>query len=325
MVGKWHLGHKRPEYLPTHRGFDEYLGIPYSNDMRPVRLLDGETEVEYPVVEATLTRRYTERALRFIERNRDRPFFFYFAQAMLHKPLACSEGFYQKSHAGLYGDVLAELDASVGQILARLKDLGLDQRTLVVFTSDNGPWYGGSTGGLRGMKGTTWEGGFRVPCIIRWPGRLPAGVVRHAPAVMMDLFATTLAVAGIPTPNDRAIDGKDLIPVLSGKDRACTTWYSAIKGHDWRRCVTPDGSSMSCRRAIISKSPKANAGSIPGAGRRDHPGTLRAIPAVRLSRSAHWRRDPGLELVRPGKQLGGTAQRRQTASRDRGSVESPLR
>ena len=173
MVGKWHLGHKMPEYLPTRRGFDEYFGIPYSNDMRPVRLLDGETEVEYPVVQATLTRRYTERALRFIESNRDRPFFFYFAHAMPHKPLACSEPFYKKSGAGLYGDALAELDWSVGRVLARLKELGLEERTLVLFTSDNGPWYGGSTGGLRGMKATTWEGGYRVPCIARWPGRVP--------------------------------------------------------------------------------------------------------------------------------------------------------
>ena len=149
--------------------------------------------VEYPVVQATLTKRYTERALRFIERNRDRPFFFYFAHAMPHKPLACSEAFYKKSGAGLYGDVLAELDWSVGRVLATLKELGLDERTLVIFTSDNGPWFGGSTGGLRGMKGTTWEGGFRVPCIARWPGRIPAGKVSDAPAVMMDLFATALA------------------------------------------------------------------------------------------------------------------------------------
>ena len=114
MVGKWHLGHRRPESLPTRRGFDEYLGIPYSNDMRPVRLLDGEAVVEYPVVQATLTRRYTERALRFLERNRDRPFFLYLAHAMPHKPLACSEDFYQRSGAGLYGDALAELDWGVG-------------------------------------------------------------------------------------------------------------------------------------------------------------------------------------------------------------------
>jgi arylsulfatase A-like enzyme len=216
MVGKWHLGHKKPEYLPTHRGFDEYLGIPYSNDMRPVHLLDGEKVVEYPVVQATLTRRYTERALRFIEKNKDRPFFLYLAHAMPHKPLACSEAFYKKSGAGLYGDVLAELDWSVGQVFAKLKDLGLDDRTLVVFTSDNGPWYGGSTDNLRGMKATTWEGGYRVPCIVRWPGEVAAGKETEELAVMMDLFATTLAATGVALPPDRVIDGKNLLPLLTG-------------------------------------------------------------------------------------------------------------
>jgi uncharacterized sulfatase len=217
MVGKWHLGHKKPEYLPTRRGFDEYLGIPYSNDMRPVRLLDGEAEVEYPVVQTTLTRRYTERALRFITRNRQRPLFLYFAHAVPHKPLAPSESFYKKSSAGLYGDALAELDWSVGRVLATLKELGLDERTLVLFSSDNGAWYGGSTGGLRGMKSTTWEGGYRVPCIARWPGRLPAGAVSGELAVTMDLFATALAVAGVAPPRDRVIDGQDLLPVLAGR------------------------------------------------------------------------------------------------------------
>ena len=217
MVGKWHLGHKSPEYLPKRRGFDEYFGIPYSNDMRPVRLIDGEKVAEYPVVQATLTTRYTEQALEIIDRNRGRPFFLYFAHAMPHKPLACSEAFYKKSGAGLYGDVMAELDWSVGQVLDRLKTLGLDDRTLVIFTSDNGPWYGGSTAGLRGMKSTTWEGGFRVPCIIRWQGKVPAGQVCHALTVTMDLFATALAAAGAPAPAGRVIDGVDLLPVLSGK------------------------------------------------------------------------------------------------------------
>lgn len=235
MVGKWHLGHKRPESLPTRRGFDEYLGILYSNDMRPVQLLDGETVVEYPLVQATLTRRYTERALKFLERNKDRPFFFYFAHAMPHKPLACSEAFYKKSGAGLYGDVLAELDWSVGQVLARLKELGLDDRTLVLFTSDNGPWYGGSTGGLRGMKATSWEGGYRVPCIARWPGRIPASRVSHQPAVMMDLFATVLAATGTPAPGDRAIDGKDLLPLFSGDDRPV---HEFVFGHQGARLAT---------------------------------------------------------------------------------------
>jgi uncharacterized sulfatase len=235
MVGKWHLGHKQPGQLPTGRGFDEYLGIPYSNDMRPVQLLDADKVVEYPVVQATLTQRYTERARRFLERNRDRPFFFYFAHAMPHKPLAVSEAFYKKSGAGLYGDALAELDWSVGQVLAALKDLGLDDRTLVLFTSDNGAWFGGSTGGLRGMKGTTWEGGYRVPMIARWPGHLPTGKVIDAPAVMMDLFPTALAAAGIAPPSDRTIDGKDLLPLLTGKEPAV---HDVIFGHQGARLAT---------------------------------------------------------------------------------------
>jgi arylsulfatase A-like enzyme len=235
MVGKWHLGHKEPDYLPTRRGFDEYFGIPYSNDMRPVKLLDGELEVEYPVVQATLTRRYTERALRFIDRNRERPFFYYFAHAMPHKPLACSESFYKKSGAGLYGDALAELDWSVGRVRARLKELGLDERTLVIFTSDNGPWYGGSTGGLRGMKGTSWEGGYRVPCIARWPGRLPAGRVCDELAVTMDLFATALVAAGVARPVNRVIDGQDLLPVFAGTARSR---HDVIFGHAGPRLAT---------------------------------------------------------------------------------------
>ena len=217
MVGKWHLGHKKPEFLPTRRGFDDYLGVLYSNDMRPVQLIDGDKVVEYPLVQATLTKRYTERALAFIEKNKDRPFFLYFAHAMPHKPLACTEKFYKKSGSGLYGDVMAELDASVGQLLVKLNDLKLVDNTLVVFTSDNGPWYGGSSGGLRGMKGTTWEGGFREPCIARWPGRIPAGQVSDALAMMPDLFATVLAAAKVNPPADVVLDGRDLLPTFAGK------------------------------------------------------------------------------------------------------------
>jgi arylsulfatase A-like enzyme len=247
MVGKWHLGHRSPEYLPTRRGFDEYFGIPYSNDMRPVRLLDGEKEIEYPIVQATLTRRYTERALRFIDHNRDRRFFLYFAQAMPHKPLACSEASYKKSGVGLYGDVMAELDWSVGQILEHVKELGLDERTLIIFTSDNGPWYGGSTGGLRGMKSTTWEGGLRVPCIGRWPGRLPAGKSCSALAVTMDLFATVLAAAGVPASLDRTIDGVDLLPILTGKQQSAHEFIvgqqgarpSTVRDARWKLHVLP--------------------------------------------------------------------------------------
>src|SRR5262249_34177879 len=182
-----------------------------------------------------LTRRYTDRAVRFIEQNRDRPFFFYFAHAMPHKPLAASEEYYNKSGTGLYGDVLAELDASVGRVLATLRTLGLDERTLVLFTSDNGPWFGGSAGGLRGMKGTSWEGGYRVPMIARWPGRVTSGKVSDAPTVMMDLFATSLAATGVAPPSDRTIDGKDLLPLLSGKDQAV---HDVVFGHQGGRLAT---------------------------------------------------------------------------------------
>ena len=213
-IGKWHLGH-RPEFYPRRHGFDEYLGILYSNDMRPVELIDGEKVVEYPVVQATLTKRYTERALDFMERNREKPFFLYLAHAMPHKPLAASEDFYKKSGAGLYGDVMAELDWSVGQILAKLDELGLEKQTLVIFTSDNGPWFGGSTGGLRGMKSRTWEGGLRVPMIARWPSRIEPGRVCHGIAGTIDIFPTILRLADVEVPTDRVIDGKNIMPMLA--------------------------------------------------------------------------------------------------------------
>ena len=215
IVGKWHLGHAKPEWLPTHRGFDEYFGIPYSNDMRPVELVEGDRRVEYPLVQANVTQRYTDRAIDFIQRNRARSFFLYLSHAMPHKPLAASEAFYKKSGAGLYADVMAELDWSVGRVMAALHDLGLDEKTLVIFTSDNGAYFGGSTGGLRGMKASSYEGGFRVPCLARRPGKIPAGHVNHAPAIMMDLFSTTLKAAHIAPPADRVIDGRDLMPLFT--------------------------------------------------------------------------------------------------------------
>ncbi|HUG70805.1 MAG TPA: sulfatase [Pirellulaceae bacterium] len=235
MVGKWHLGHKRPEQMPTGRGFDEYLGILYSNDMRPVELVEGTEAIEYPVAQATLTRRYTARALDFIERNKAKPFFLYLAHAMPHKPLATTEEYYKQSGAGLYGDVLMDLDAGVGEVLGKLKELGLDEKTLVVFVSDNGPWFGGSTGGLRGMKGSTYEGGFRVPCIARWPGKIPAGHRNDSPAVIMDLFTTALTVAGIAPPADLVIDGRDIMPLLTGD---ATSPHAAIFGQQNMRLAS---------------------------------------------------------------------------------------
>lgn len=217
-IGKWHMGDE-PQFRPTRHGYDYYFGILYSNDMHPVELFEGEQKVEYPVQQSTLTRRYTEKSLAFLRAHKDKPFFLYLAHAMPHKPLAVSERFDKKSGAGIYAEVLAELDWSVGEVLAALKELGLERNTLVFFSSDNGPWHGGSAGHLRGMKGTTYEGGIRVPLIARWPGKIPAGKVSHQPAFICDLFTTSLKAAGVPIPADRVIDGKDLIPLLSSGAR----------------------------------------------------------------------------------------------------------
>ena len=169
-IGKWHLGHTG-QFLPVVNGFDEYYGILYSNDMRPVQIVHNDRVAAYPVVQAHLTRDYTNAATKFIEQNRGRPFFLYLAHAMPHKPLAASEEFYTPDTPDdLYADVINELDWSVGRVLAKVRDLGLDENTLVVFTSDNGPWYGGSTGGLRGMKASTFDGGVRVPLIAQVAG-----------------------------------------------------------------------------------------------------------------------------------------------------------
>ena len=235
MVGKWHLGHAQAQWLPIHRGFDEYLGIPYSNDMRPVQLFEGDKPLEYPLVQANLTQRYTARAVAFIEKHRSQPFFLYLAHAMPHKPLAPSEGYYQKSGAGLYGDVMNELDSSIGQVLAKLKELQIDDNTFVVFTSDNGAWFGGSCGGLRGMKGSSYEGGYRVPCIARWPGKIPANHVSAQPAVMMDLFATALKVANIQSPSDRVIDGRNILPLFTS---AAASPHAVILGAQGPRLAT---------------------------------------------------------------------------------------
>lgn len=227
--GKWHLGH-RPQFFPTRHGFDEYFGILYSNDMRPVELRQNEQTAEYPVVQATLTQRYTERAIAFIEKHHERPFLLYLPHAMPHKPLAASDAFYKKSGAGLYGDVIAELDDAIGRVLAKLKELKLDERTLVIFTSDNGPWYGGSSGRLRGMKGQNWEGGIRVPLIARWPGRIPPGHTSDEPAIMMDVFAAALAAAGIPAPADRTIDGRDILPLLATETKSPHEAIFSVQG-----------------------------------------------------------------------------------------------
>jgi arylsulfatase A-like enzyme len=292
-IGKWHLGHTL-QYLPRKQGFDEYYGILYSNDMRPVQLIENEKVVEYPVIQATLTKRYTQRALDFIERcsERNRPFFLYLPHAMPHKPLAASEDFYTpETPDDLYADVIRELDFSVGQILEKLKKLGLDDNTLVIFTSDNGPWYGGSTGGLRGMKGKTWEGGLRVPMIARWPGKIPHGIVNNSIAGTIDVFPTILKAAGLKVPGDRIIDGKDIWPLLisdrtdsphealfgmqgtnlmtvrSGKWRLHVRSPGPLpkRGDDWVDPRGPDGVT------IIAPYEQARPGDYPGSTAGDEP------------------------------------------------------
>lgn len=249
IVGKWHLGHL-PEFYPTRHGFDSYFGILYSNDMRPVALCRDENAVEYPVVQSYLTKRYTEEATSFIEENKDRPFFLYLPHAMPHKPLAASEEYYSPETPGdLYADVIRELDWSVGQVLAKLDALGLSENTLVLFSSDNGPWYGGDTGGLRGMKGSGWEGGVRVPAIVRWPGRVPAGRVISDPAATVDLVPT---VCGLIEKNAEplAVDGHDILPLLTGEgeapaDRVVYTWNGtsllAVRQGKWKLHASKPG------------------------------------------------------------------------------------
>jgi arylsulfatase A-like enzyme len=220
-VGKWHLGH-RPEFLPHAQGFDSYYGIPYSNDMRPTVLVRGTEVIEDPVDQTALTRRYTDEAVSFIRAHRDGPFFLYLAHNFPHVPLFASDAFRGRSRRGLYGDVVEELDWSVGRVLDTLRALRLERQTLVFFTSDNGPWliknqHGGSAGLLRGGKGSTWEGGMREPAIAWWPGTIPAGRTTTELASTLDLLATISALAGATLPTDRTLDSFDIRDVLLAK------------------------------------------------------------------------------------------------------------
>ena len=234
MAGKWHLGHRAP-FLPTRHGFDEYLGLPYSNDMwpenpeakkgtyPPLHLIEGESAADAEVTpkdQPRLTALYTERAVSFIEKSKNKPFFFYLAYAMPHVPLYAGDAFRGKSGKGLYADVIMEIDASVGKILDTLDANGLKNDTLVIFTSDNGPWlnYGehaGSSGPLREGKGTCWEGGLRVPCVMRWPGTIPAGSVCDEFLMTIDVLPTVAGFVNAKLP-EHPIDGRNVGPFLVG-------------------------------------------------------------------------------------------------------------
>jgi uncharacterized sulfatase len=217
LVGKWHLG-GTPGYLPNDRGFDSFYGALWSNDDQPYAIYrDREVVVPAPADQNVLTRDFTLAAQDFIQSNSDHPFFLYLAHAMPHVPIHASEEFRGRSEAGLYGDAVEELDWGVGQILDTLDQLGLADKTLVIFTSDNGPWWQGNPGLARGRKLLCFEGGFRVPFIARWPGVLPPGTSSPKMSMNFDLFVTCLQLAGVPLPRDRIIDGKDILPVLKGE------------------------------------------------------------------------------------------------------------
>ncbi len=259
MVGKWHLG-QRPEFLPMQQGFDSWFGLPYSHDMRmtvprdkgmqtaayyepkpeywDVPLMRNNDVIERPADHRTLTRRYTEEAVRFITANRTRPFFLYLAHSLPHIPLARSDAFVGHSAGGIYGDTVEEIDWSTGQIIDALRKAGIDRRTLVIFTSDNGPWlpfraHGGSSGPLKEGKGTTWEGGVRTPAIFWWPGTVRPGVVTDMGSGL-DLIVTAAALAGATLPRDRVLDGVDLSAVLRGsgpspRDKLFYYWDSELR------------------------------------------------------------------------------------------------
>ncbi len=239
-VGKWHLGHLE-EFLPQNNGFDEYFGLPYSNDMWPVGFdgvpLEEAWKSKYPPLplidgvetvdtietledQATLTTRYTDRAVQFIEKNKNEPFFLYLAHSMVHVPLGVSEKFRGKSEQGMYGDVVMEVDWSVGQVMSKLEKHGLDDNTLVIYTSDNGPWlnfgnHAGSARPLREGKGTAFEGGMRVPTVMRWPGHIPAGTECTKLASTIDILPTLATITGANLP-EKKIDGVNIRPLMKG-------------------------------------------------------------------------------------------------------------
>jgi arylsulfatase A len=223
-AGKWHLGDftHYPEYHPSRHGFDHFFGYNMANDDWPVALWRDDQELidDVGIEQSSHTREFTEAAVAWIRKWRDRPFFIYLAHKDPHQPFFPSAAFAGKSAAGPYGDAVAELDWSVGEVRKALREVGVADHTLVIVTSDNGPWYEGSTGGLRGRKGQSYEGGFRVPFIAVWPDRLPAGTVSSLPAMNIDLFPTLLAAAGLAPPSDRVVDGIDILPLLAGEPGA---------------------------------------------------------------------------------------------------------
>ncbi len=274
-VGKWHLG-DQPQFLPTQQGFDSYFGIPFSNDMGktdrpksmypPLPLLRNDKVIESEPNQRYLTQRYTKEAIEFITKNKSQPFFLYLPHTMPHWPQYSSENFAGKSANGKWGDAVEEIDWSTGEILKTLKQLNLDEKTLVCFLSDNGGAvrHGASNAPLKGGKGSTWEGGQRVPMVFRWPGRIPAGSTCDEMATSMDLLPTFAKLAGTSAPTDRIIDGKNIWPLVAAEAGAKTphkAFYYYFRGHlqavrsgDWKLFVARRGTRKQ-KKASVSSEP----------------------------------------------------------------------
>ena len=272
-IGKWHVG-DQPPFLPTKQGFDRYFGIPYSNDMQrpaknstlavsPLLRDDHVAELLSDEQQSHIVERYTTEAIRFIEEKKDQPFLLYLPHTAVHTPIHPSEAFRGKSQNGRFGDWVEELDASVGRILATIEKLNLSNDTLVLFTSDNGPWLvkgpdGGSAGPLRGGKGSTWEGGVRVPTLAWWPGHIPAGSTSDTVAGTIDLLPTAVSLAGGHVPDEPRIDGRDLSAVLLGKTskspREAHCYFSgytlqAIRQGPWKLALKPQAENLGSKPA----------------------------------------------------------------------------
>ncbi len=241
LIGKWHLGHT-PEHWPTRHGFDYYYGLPFSNDMKDLALYRDEKVIEQPVNQATLTRRYTREAINFISKNGDQPFFIYLAHTFPHIPLHASGAFAGKSAAGIYGDAVEELDWSVGELINALKQQQLDKNTLVFFSSDNGAWFEGSNAAYRDMKGLTWDGGYRVPLIAWWPGKIHQGTVSNGISMNIDILPTISALAGSRPDATGVLDGRNIWSLLQGSNNSPhETLYlfnnediAAVRTRDWK-------------------------------------------------------------------------------------------
>lgn len=273
IVGKWHCG-DQPPFLPTSHGFDEYFGIPYSNDMGrqggrdrgypPLPLMSNDEVIQAQPDQAAITERYVEKAVTFMRKNQDKPFLIYFAHMHVHLPLIVAQRFVNASRNGNYGAAVAAIDWATGALLAELKRLGLDDDTIVMFTSDNGSrlqGQGGSNGSLRGAKGTTWEGGMRLPLIARWPGKIPAGETCTKLCASIDLLPTFAKLSGAAVPHDRTIDGRDISPLMFEGDavespRKSFYYYfrndfNAVRDDRWKLFVERAGGS----RADVKRDP----------------------------------------------------------------------